>query len=98
MSFAKQTLTVVTGASGAQLIQLLATPWLARTFAPSAFGEFAVFQSVLLVLVTISCLRYEMAIPVEKEPSQVSLLCILSVISLVGICFLAVAATLAIHF
>lgn len=98
MKFAKQTLVVAMGAGGAQLIQLVATPWLARAYTPSAFGEFAVFQSVMMALVTVSCLRYEMAIPVEKIPEQAHLLSVLSILAVLVVAFLALGVTVAIQY
>ena len=98
MNFAKQTLVVAMGTGGAQLIMLVATPWLARAYTPFAFGEFAVFQSVMMALVTVSCLRYEMAIPVEKRPEQANLLSVLSILSVLVVAFLSLGATVAIQY
>lgn len=98
MSFAKQTLVVAAGAGGAQLVLFLATPWLARAYSPAAFGEFAVFQSVMVALVTVSCLRYEMAIPVEKDARQVGHLSAVSLLAVLAVSAVALAVTLSVHF
>lgn len=67
------------------MIQLLATPFLARLFAPKEFGEFAVFQAILIAAMTIVCLRFEMAIPVEKDDRAVDSLMVLGCLSILTI-------------
>jgi O-antigen/teichoic acid export membrane protein len=49
------------------LVQLLATPLLARTFSPADFGQLALFTSVVSILTVVSCLRYEGAIQVVED-------------------------------
>ncbi len=59
------------GAGAGPLIQLLATPWLARVYLPSDFGALALFLSAAGVLVAIACLRYESVI-VIADNDQIS--------------------------
>jgi O-antigen/teichoic acid export membrane protein len=49
------------------LVQLLVTPLLSRIYAPTEFGHFALFLSMVSILITVSCLRYEGAIQVVKD-------------------------------
>jgi len=49
------------------LIQLLATPLLARIFSPAEFGQLALFTSVVSILTVVSCLRYEGGIQVVED-------------------------------
>lgn len=49
------------------LVQLLATPLLARIFSPAEFGQLALFTSVVSILTVVSCLRYEGAIQVVED-------------------------------
>ena len=73
-SFAKDALKLTTGATIAQAFGILVSPVIARLYAPEAFGATAVFMSIMLTLVTISCLRYEFAIMLpEKEEDASSL-------------------------
>jgi O-antigen/teichoic acid export membrane protein len=55
------------GAGVGPMFQLLATPWLARLYLPADFGHLALFMSVAGVLVSVSCLRYEVAVAVVDE-------------------------------
>lgn len=55
------------GAGFGPLIQLMATPLLARLYLPSDFGHLALFLSAAGILVAISCLRYEVTIAVVDD-------------------------------
>lgn len=50
------------------LVQLLAMPVLSRIYTPTEFGHLALFLSVVSILITVSCLRYEGAIQVVDDP------------------------------
>lgn len=50
------------GAGIGPLIQLVATHWLARMYTPADYGQLALFMSMVGIVVTVSCLRYEAAI------------------------------------
>lgn len=49
-------------------VQLLAMPVLSRIYTPTEFGHLALFLSVVSILITVSCLRYEGAIQVVDDP------------------------------
>ena len=49
------------------LVQLIATPLLARIYGPAEFGQLALFTSVISILTVVSCLRYEGAIQVVDD-------------------------------
>lgn len=55
------------GAGVGPLVQLLATPLLARLYFPSDFGHLALFLSAAGILVAVSCLRYEVTIAVVDD-------------------------------
>ena len=65
----ERTLIVAVGVGAGPLVQLLATPILARIYQPSDFGHLALFLAIVGVLVTISCLRFEGAIAVVEDES-----------------------------
>lgn len=46
---------------------MLAAPMLARIYGPAEIGLYAVFASVASVIMTVSCMRYEMTIPVVSQ-------------------------------
>ena len=58
---------VAVGVGLGPLVQLLATPLLARMYSPADFGQLALFASVVSVLTVVACLRYEGAIQVGED-------------------------------
>ena len=61
--FSRGVATLVTGTAIAQLIVALTAPILTRLYDPSAVGVFAVASSIVSILIAVTCLRYEFAIP-----------------------------------
>lgn len=51
-----------------QLLMLAAMPVLTRLYSPSDFGLFAAFSSLMGLVLVVSSLRYEMAIPLMRNP------------------------------
>jgi O-antigen/teichoic acid export membrane protein len=89
-SFTTNVATIVTGTAIAQIIAILATPFITRFYGPEAFGLFALFSSVAGIFTIIACLRYEPAIMLPKTDegaANVFGLCILIllVITLISI-------------
>jgi lipopolysaccharide exporter len=73
--FTGDVLKLVAGTTFSQVIALLASPILARIYAPDAFGVLALFFSVSSLLGVVACLRYEMAVPLpEKDGDAAALL------------------------
>ena len=75
----KQGLTLLGGATLAQLIPALASPLIARLFTPADIGAFAFVVAVFGVLTPIACLRYDVAIVLpedDAEAAQLTALCI----------------------
>jgi O-antigen/teichoic acid export membrane protein len=76
----KQGLTLLGGATLAQLIPALASPLIARLFTPADIGAFAFVVAVFGVLTPIACLRYDVAIVLPEddvEATQLTALCVL---------------------
>lgn len=61
--FFRAVVTLASASAAGQLIILAAMPYLTRLYAPEAFGVFAVFSSLMGVVLVVSSLRYELAIP-----------------------------------
>lgn len=66
-AFGRDVGKLVSGTLVAQIIGFLAYPVITRLFAPSVYGTFAVFLSLVSIITTISCLRYEQAIFLPKD-------------------------------
>lgn len=64
----------------AQGLSFLVTPVLSRLYLPEEFGVFAVFTSLLSILVVLASLRYEWAIPLPKEEESAANLLALSLL------------------
>jgi len=66
-AFGRDVGKLVSGTLVAQVIGFLAYPVITRLFAPSVYGIFAVFLSLVSIITIISCLRYEQAIFLPKD-------------------------------
>jgi len=58
---------LASGALGAQLIVVLASPILTRLYTPEQFGFLAVFTSILNTVMVVASLRYQVAVPLAKS-------------------------------
>jgi O-antigen/teichoic acid export membrane protein len=65
--FVRGTLKIVAGTGAAQVLSVLAAPILTRLYPPADYGVYAVATSFLSVFVSVTCLRYEFAIPLPKD-------------------------------
>lgn len=73
-SFFSGILTLFSGTAAAQLVAILLQPVLRRIYSPEEFGAYAVYLSLVSILVTIGTLRYEPAIlQPEKKTDAVNL-------------------------
>lgn len=59
--------TLASATAGGQLVLVLASPLLTRLYTPEQFGVLAIFSSMLGVIVVVSSLRYELAIPLPRS-------------------------------
>lgn len=66
-SFAARVLTLMTGTTIAQSIPIAISPILTRLYAPSDFGVFALFSSLVSLVAIIATGRYELAIMLPED-------------------------------
>ncbi|MFC5695804.1 lipopolysaccharide biosynthesis protein [Pseudomonas sp. GCM10022186] len=71
-------LTLASATAAGQIILVLATPLLTRLYTPEQFGLLAVFIAVMSVVLVVSSLRYEIAIPLPRHAWNARLLLHLS--------------------
>ncbi|GAB6192089.1 oligosaccharide flippase family protein [Desulfocastanea catecholica] len=71
-------MTLASASAAGQLIMLVALPVLTRLYAPEAFGVLAVFSALMGVVLVVSSLRYELAIPLPRNDRNASQLLILA--------------------
>jgi O-antigen/teichoic acid export membrane protein len=87
-AFARGVGTLVGGTAGAQLIGIAAAPILTRLYSPEDFGMLAVFAGLLAMVLVVSSLRYELAIPLpedDREAAHVVALSLLLVVVTAGL-------------
>lgn len=68
--FIKNSLTLFTGTTVAQIIPLLISPLLSRLYTPGDFGVLALYMSFASVLAVFATGRYELAIMLPKKDSD----------------------------
>lgn len=91
-NFGKSILTLAGGTLFAQVFTIAASLVLTRLYTPADYGIFAVFASVLNILIVIGSLRYESAIPLPEEDDEAARLAIVALISLAVISFVVLLA------
>lgn len=92
--FLKSVSVLAGGTAFAQALGILVLPIITRIYNPSEFSIFAVYVSIVSIIAIISCLRFEIAIPIPDVKNEaIGLLC-LAVISnfcITTICILLVS-------
>lgn len=83
---------VAGGAAFAQALSLLAAPILTRLYVPEEYGAFALYLSVLLLLLVVATLRYELAIPLPEDDVAAAHLLALALVVALGASLLFGAA------
>ena len=84
----------------AQALAVLALPFLTRLYTPADFSLLAVYVAVMSVVTVISCLRYNIAIPIPEEDADgialliISLACATAVSLLIAIPILLAPETI----
>ena len=78
--FTKNVLTLMTGTSIAQAIPIAITPILTRIYSPNEFGLFALYMSIVSVVVIMATGRYELAIVLPKNNEDAANIVALSLV------------------
>lgn len=94
--FFKDTAKLAIATAIAQAITILASPFLTRIFTPEEYGILAAYTSILNIIVVVSSLRYELAIPLPQKDGQAEILLFASIglnllfviLSIFGVIFL----------
>lgn len=72
---------LVGGTAFAQIIGFLCLPILTRLYAPEDYSVLGVYIAIVSILSVISCLRFDIAIPIPREEKEGKALLLLSLIS-----------------
>ena len=65
--FARSVSVLVGGTAGSQAIMVLVLPILTRLYTPDDFAVLAIYTAIFGILVSVACLRLEIAIPLPKS-------------------------------
>jgi O-antigen/teichoic acid export membrane protein len=90
----RQGLTLLSGATLAQVVPAIVAPLLTRLYHPVDFGTFAFVLAILGVLAPLVCMRYDLAIMLpedEEKATHVTLLCLVVTFALATLSFLVPA-------
>lgn len=68
--FTRSVVTLMTGTTIAHGIVILAMPVLTRLYSPADFSLLAVYAAIIGIVTTISCLRYNIAIPLPEHETD----------------------------
>jgi O-antigen/teichoic acid export membrane protein len=71
-SLVRDVMMLACGTAGAQTLTIIVTPLLTRIFTPEAYGFVGLFVSIGTLLVVASTLRYDQAIPLERNDDNAS--------------------------
>ena len=96
-SFARSALTLLAGGAFAQLVPLLLGPVVARLYTPAAMGVFTQFSTVAATLAVAASLRYEQALPLERDDTDAQALLALTLRLLALTVVLSVPLAWALH-
>ena len=88
--FAIDVLKLVSGATFAQVITVLASPILTRLYPVEAFGVTALFSSITGILGVVVCLRYELSIMLPETDDEAANLLAVSLAAVVLVSLLTI--------
>lgn len=89
--------TLLAGGAVAQVVPLLLGPVIARLYRPEAFGLFTQFATVAAALGVVASLRYEQALPLERDEGDARALLALALALAGGAVLLSVPLAWALH-
>jgi len=72
MLLGRNVLKLLSSRVAAQALSFITAPIIARLFLPEHFGVFQIFSSIAGVIAVITCLRYELSIPLGKNEKEAS--------------------------
>jgi O-antigen/teichoic acid export membrane protein len=83
--FLKDVSIMLTGAAGGQMVSLALSPILTRLYTPQEFGTLSIYSAVVAILVVVSSMRYELALPLAKTDEDA--------VNLMAVCLCVLATT-----
>lgn len=90
-SFTKQAAVLTMGTLGGRLIIVLIMPALTRIYSPAHFSTLASYSAILAIVAVISCMRFEIAIPMPKSDIEAESLLLISLLGSLVVSFITAA-------
>jgi len=87
--FARSVLTIVIGTGLSQGIIILSAPIMTRLYSPTDYGLYAVASSIMGILISITCLRFEYVVPLPGDDQAAADALALSMVANVGVTIVA---------
>lgn len=84
-SFLRNVTILTGGAAFAQALMVLALPILTRLYSPEDFSLLAVYVAIIGIVTVVSCLRYNIAIPLPEDDEDGMALLAVSLFATVGL-------------
>ncbi|RZF51147.1 polysaccharide biosynthesis protein [Acinetobacter halotolerans] len=79
--FLKAVSVLVGGTAFAQVVGLVCLPILTRLYSPEDYSVLGIYVAIVSILAVISCLRFEIAIPIPEKDEEAKALFFLSLLS-----------------
>lgn len=89
-SFTHNVMVMFVGTALGQFGAVLLAPILTRMYSPEAFGVLGAFTAILTILSVIASLRYELALPLAREPQDAANLLAVCGVSLLFTTFISI--------
>lgn len=80
--FVRNVSLLMSGTAFAHIISFIMLPILTRVYSPSEYGIMGLFSSILIIITSVSSLKYELAIPLPKNELAANSVILLSFIVL----------------
>jgi O-antigen/teichoic acid export membrane protein len=80
----KGVFVIGSGTALAQAIGIASTPIITRLYNPADFGLLGIYSSILTILLVITSVRYEFAIPIPKNSSRAANILVLCIVIILG--------------
>ena len=80
-TYVRAVLTLVAGTAFAQGLMMLVLPLLTRLYTPKDFSILAVYVALISLITAVSCLRFNIAIPLPEDTETSAALLILSLVA-----------------
>jgi O-antigen/teichoic acid export membrane protein len=78
--FSRNVLKLVVGTGLSQGVVVVTAPILTRLFTPADYGLFAIGTSIMAILISVTCLRLEFAIPLPEDDDAAASVLVLAII------------------